>query len=341
MEPSRYQRSPKSTKIRGLRCRIGIARFRCYHAAMHAPILRYFDEVARCGSIRRAAETLNVASSAVNRQILKLERDIGTRLFERHRAGVKLTTAGEVLLRHSRETMSSFDRACSEIAGLNGVVSGNVRVIALESLTVRFMPQAVHALITAHPALSMTVVVVDPSEIGEELRSGRNDFGVLFVDGRISGVKVISSFQTAIGAVMRPDHPLARRRRVTLTECAAFPVMMLHDRWLLDAIMATEFAKSGARLAPRVVSNSIEFMRQTILSDLGIGFFTPIGFADEIRSGELVHVPLAEPGLDDSRIGIIVPSARPLSAPAKIVVDTMASRLDAFAKALPRQRSKK
>lgn len=308
---------------------------------MHAPVLKYFDEVARCGSIRRAAEALNVASSAVNRQILKLEREMGTSLFERNRSGVSLTAAGEVLLRHSRETMTGFERARAEIAGLDGVISGRVRIISLESLTVRFMPEVMTKLATAHPALSITVVVVDPSGIGEELRSGRNDFGVLFVDGRISGVKVHASVRTAIGAVMRPDHPLAKRRRVTLTECAAYPVMMLHDRWLLDAIMDTEFAKSGAKLEPRLVSNSIEFMRQCILAGLGIGFFTPVGFADEIKRGELVHVPLAEPELGDSQIGIIVPASQPLSVPARIALEAVASGLEVFAKKLPASRSRR
>ena len=308
---------------------------------MHAPVLRYFDEVTRCGSIRRAAEALNVASSAVNRQILKLEREIGTPLFERSRTGVSLTAAGEVLLRHSRETLVGFERARSEIAGLGGVVSGKVRIISLESLTVRFMPQVVEQLLIAHPALSLTVVVVDPSEIGEELRSGRNDFGVLFVDNRIGGVEVVSRFRTAIGAVMRPDHALAKRRRVTLTECAAYPVMMLHDRWLLDAIMASEFSKSGARLQPRLVSNSIEFMRQSIMSGLGIGFFTPVGFAEEIRRGELIHVPLAEPALGDSEIGILVPASQPLSVPARIAMDVVATNLQAFAKTLPGHRTRR
>jgi DNA-binding transcriptional LysR family regulator len=193
----------------------------------------------------------------------------------------------------------------------------------------------------AHPALSIAVVVVDPSSIGEELRSGRNDFGVLFVDGRVTGVKVHASFRTAVGAVMRPDHPLAKRRRVSLTECASYPVMMLHDRWLLDAIMDTEFAKSGAKLEPRLVSNSIEFMRQCILSGLGIGFFTPVGFADEIKRGELVHVPLAEPELGDSQIGVIVPASQPLSVPARIALDVVAASLDAFAKKLPAPRGRR
>jgi len=105
---------------------------------------------------------------------------------------------------------------------------------------------------------------------------------------------------------------------------------MLQDRWLLDAIMATEFADSGARLSPRIVSNSIEFMRQVIKSGLGVGFFTPVGFLDEIRRGELVHVPLVEPGLAQSRIGILVPRYRRLSPPARLMINHISERLRAF-----------
>jgi DNA-binding transcriptional LysR family regulator len=298
---------------------------------MHAAVLRYFDRVARLGSIRRAAESLNVASSAVNRQIIKLEEETGTELFERMRTGVRLTAAGEVLLRHARETLIDYDRARADMATLSGTVTGNVRIISLESLIVRFMPQVVAELATAYPQMTLSVVVVDPSAIADELRSGRNDFGVLFVDKRYSRVDVVESFSTSIGAVMRPDHPLASRRKLTLTECSEYPVVMLNDRWLIEGIMATEFAESGARLEPRIVSNSIEFMRQIILSGLGIGFFTPVGIIDEIASGELVHVPLAEPRLADSAIGILVPQDRRPTLAGRIAMDMVRLRLREFA----------
>jgi DNA-binding transcriptional LysR family regulator len=297
---------------------------------MHAAVLRYFDHVARHGSIRKAADALSIASSAVNRQILRLEDEMGVALFERGRSGVRPTAAGELLLRHVRETQNEYQRTRAEIASLGGTVSGDVRIISLESLLVRFLPQAVDEMSARHPKVSFTVLAVHPSEIGEALRSGDNDFGVLFVDNRHRGVDVIAEFPTAVGALMRPDHPLADRKTLTLTECVGHPVVMLQDRWLLDAIMATEFADSGARLTPRIVSNSIEFMRQVIKSGLGIGFFTPVGFLEEIRRGELVHVPLAEPGLAQSRIGILVPRYRRLSPPARLMINHISERLRAF-----------
>jgi len=301
---------------------------------MHAAVLRYLDHVDRHGSIRKAAAALNIASSAVNRQILRLETEIGAALFERWRGGVRTTAAGEILLRHVRETQTEYQRAKAEIASLSGVVSGEVRIVSLESLLVRFLPGIVQELRAKHPQIGFTVLNVDPSEISDALRSGQTDFGVLFVDMRQHGIETVAELRTAVGALMRPDHPLARRRSLTLTDCADYPVVMLQDRWLLDAVMTTEFAESGARLKPQVVSNSLEFMRQVIKAGLGIGFFTPIGFLDEIRRGELVHVPLAAPGIAQSRIGILVPRTKRLSPPARLTIEHIRMRFADLAKEL-------
>jgi DNA-binding transcriptional LysR family regulator len=303
---------------------------------MHAAILRYFLQVARDGSIRRAAERLNVASSAVNRQILKLEEDIGVPLFERVRSGVRLTDAGAIMLDHVRSTFADFDRAKAEIASLGGGVTGHVRIICLESMAVRFMPQATGELAALHPGLTLSVIVVDPSQATDELRSGRTDFGIIFVDRRHRDIDVQESFVTAIGAVMRPDHPLAKRKSLTLTDCAAYPVLTLHDRWLIDAIMATEFARSGASFNTRIISNSIDLMRQMILAGIGIGFFTPVGFIDEIKRKEIVHVPLAEPWLTDSEIGILTPRGKQPTAPARVAMELIRLRLRELAARLPK-----
>ena len=68
---------------------------------------------------------------------------------------------------------------------------------------------------------------------------------------------------------------------MTLTECAAYPVVMLSDAWLLDAASETEFMHSGAQFSARVTSNSLSVMKETIKAGLGVGFFTPTGFVDE------------------------------------------------------------
>ena len=302
---------------------------------MHSIALRYLDHVGRHGSIRKAAAALNIASSAVNRQILKLEHEIGTPLFERIGHGVRPTIAGEMLLRHARETLSEFDRACSDIGALTGDLQGEVRIIALSSVLARFVPMVVSPLARRFPRVTMRVLEADPGEMTQEIEASRHDIGIVFADRRYKNVTVMAEHPTAIGAIMRPDHPLARKAQLTLTECAAYPVVMLHDRWIIDATAQTEFAQSGARFRPRFVSNSLEFMRAVILDGLGIGFFTPVGFQNEVARGDLVHVPLSEPGLGNSAIGVVVPRHRKPSAPVRMVLTETCRRLPELTQILP------
>src|SRR5256885_16951677 len=84
----------------------------------HLRFLRYVDEVARAGSIRRAAEQLHVTASAVNRRGMDLEQGLGAPLFERRPRGVRLTAAGELFVRYIREQTRDVERMKSQIDDL-------------------------------------------------------------------------------------------------------------------------------------------------------------------------------------------------------------------------------
>lgn len=299
---------------------------------MHATVLHYLDQVARVGSIRRAAEKLNVASSAVNRQILKLEGELGVRLFERRGNGVRLTPAGEQLLRHTRNTLAEWRRTRSEIAAISGNIGGEVRITALPAVLVRVVPRAIQAIAARHPNISFRVIDLDPDEHVEEMRAGRPDIALMFIDKRHRQYEIVARLKTALGAIMRPDHPLARAQTLTLTDCAAYPVVMLADAWFLDIASEAEFVQSGAQFSARVTSNSLVLMKETMKSGLGVGFFTPTGFVDEIARGELVHRPLVEPELAASEIGLFVHRTRAAAHHISIVADELKRELHALEK---------
>src|SRR5258708_203932 len=86
----------------------------------HLRFLRYVDEVARAGSIRKAAEQLHVTASAVNRRVMDLEEELGAPLFERRARGVRLTAAGELFVRYIREQSGDVERMKSQIEDLKG-----------------------------------------------------------------------------------------------------------------------------------------------------------------------------------------------------------------------------
>ena len=90
--------------------------------SLHPRMLRYLDEVARAGSIRKAAARLNIAASSINRQILALEEEAGVPLFERLPNRLRMTAAGEAVLAHVRRTLADLDRTLGHLQDLRGMV---------------------------------------------------------------------------------------------------------------------------------------------------------------------------------------------------------------------------
>ena len=110
---------------------------------LQEPALRYFLEVVRCGSITEASKRLNVAISAISRQIARLEDLLGMVLFERRPRGMVLSAAGEVLAAHARKSALEADRVVSDILALQGQRSGNVRLASTEGFAVEYLPHVI------------------------------------------------------------------------------------------------------------------------------------------------------------------------------------------------------
>ena len=144
---------------------------------MHASVLKYFIEVARCGSVRKASENLYVAASAVNRQILKLEDELGVELFDRMPNGMRLNAAGERLLKHVQSTLHDFQVMRSELDALKGERTGHVKVASMDSFFVDFLPAAIEEFPQIYPAVTYTITSYAPMEVVPQLLSGRFDVG--------------------------------------------------------------------------------------------------------------------------------------------------------------------
>ena len=142
------------------------------HLRIHAASLSYFDAVRRAGSIRAAARRLNVASSAVNRQILSLETEIGMPLFDRLPAGLKLTAAGEILAHHVINVLRDAERTESELDALHGLRAGRVELVTLEGLCHRIVPTAIASLGARAPRISIGVDILATEDIPDAVANG-------------------------------------------------------------------------------------------------------------------------------------------------------------------------
>ena len=127
----------------------------------HLRFLGYVDEVARAGSIRKAADHLNVTASAVNRRIMDLEQELDAKLFDRKPRGVRLTAAGELFVRYIREQSSDVDLMKSQIEDLKGLRRGTVRIACSQALALDFLPREIADFRARFPLVHFDVRVLD------------------------------------------------------------------------------------------------------------------------------------------------------------------------------------
>jgi DNA-binding transcriptional LysR family regulator len=290
---------------------------------MHNAVLRYVDEVARQGSIRKAAKVLNVASSAVNRQILKLEEEFGLRVFDRTPDGVELTPAGEILVTHARQTLFDFERMRTEIADIRGLRSGHVRLATLDSLTFVFIPDVLGTLMREHPGLTFTIQTTGPDEVVEAVASGAADLGMSFTRFQHPDVRVRFEKPTPFGAIVTPNHPLASRRFATLEECAGYPFARTLDLAGKALFLEEEARARGLAITTSFYSNSLVMTKYAIRAGRGIGIFTKLGFSSEIASGELRFIPLVETGLANYRLGVLTSASKHLGTPGNLLLKAL------------------
>jgi DNA-binding transcriptional LysR family regulator len=296
---------------------------------LHGSLLRYLAEIARLGSIRRASATLNVAPSAIDRQVLRLERELGVRVFDRMPTGMRLTPAGELLLRHVRGALQDFDALLTEIDGLQGIHSGHVRLVALDSLLVDFIPRALTDVARRYAAVTFSALAASPAVVLAQVASGEAELGMSFVVAHGPALQLAASAPAPLGCVMVPSHPLAGRASLTFAELEGHAMLLQSESLPAAADADDAFAAFRARALTRFMSNSIEFQRRMLHTGLGVACLTRLGFQHEIEAGELVWIPLASPMLQALEVGLYVPAQRTLSPAATQVVKALTRELGA------------
>ena len=243
----------------------------------HLRILSYVDEVARTGSIRKAAERLNVTASAVNRRIADLEEELGAPLFDRRPRGVQLTAAGEVFVHYLRGNQGEAERMKSHIEDLKGLRRGTVRIACSQALALDFLPRQIAAFRKKHPLVSFEVKVVDHQWAMAALAAYEVDLVLVFRPSYMANFRPLMTVEQQIVAVMAKNHPLAAKKKLRLSDCAQYPVAM-PDRSIGGRQLLDEFsARTGLTFKVAAESNSFEMLRGLVIHGGLLSFQIAIG----------------------------------------------------------------
>lgn len=274
--------------------------------------LRYFLEVARSGSIRAAADRLHIAPSAVSRQVLQLERNLGAPLLERRARGVVLTEAGKVYVRYALDVMHRQQRMQSELELLHGLQRGHISVATVEGVIADLLGAAVAHFRKQFPGLTFYVTMLGTDEVARSVREGQADMGLAFYAEPHENLHFAMRSSDPVCAVMAPDHPFAQRRSIGLMEIMDEPLAIPFSTFGIRHMIDAECRNLGRQVVSVLETNSIEAMRDFARNGAGITLLTRLSVWRDIRAAALVAVPMADASFRKASIDLIVMAERAL-----------------------------
>ena len=295
---------------------------------LHSRKLLYIDEIARCGSIRKAAARLNVASSAVNRQILALEEELGTPIFERLPRGLRLTAAGELCVEHIRDVLKNYDKLESRLRGLKMPQAGKVSMVTTVGLASGPLPAIIASFLAAHPRVRLHLRNDGWSTTVNPVITGEVDLGLGFNIPATPGIRTLANFDIPVGAVLPPGHRLAQARGpVDLVDLVQEPLILSQPGTSLRNVIDLALSPLPLPLEPVLETNSSELMKQLVRAGTGVSLLNPLDVIAECRRGELVFRPLSDPHVRHQPMKLFARARAPLDTATSLFVEYLLQEL--------------
>jgi DNA-binding transcriptional LysR family regulator len=241
--------------------------------------LRYFVTVADELHFGRAAQRLHIAQPAVSRQIARLERELGERLFDRSPRRVRLTAAGHRVLAAARDALAAADRVRSAAAGPTGVM----RIGTAAGATAR-LERGIDALREWSPAFGFVLVDLPQADRLAALRQGEIDLALARGVEAAPGVRVLPAWTEPLFAVVSARHPAAGRDAVSVAELADGG-LRVHDPAVLR--------EAGVPVRPGRPAGTVQDTIVEVGADPRAWTVLPADQVAEIRSTRVRAIPLA------------------------------------------------
>lgn len=296
---------------------------------------RCFDEVARRGSIRKAAEGLHLTPAAVHQQVLNFEEQVGVALFDRLPRGMQLTAAGEIVLAAVRRSQRDFDAALSQLDDLRSLRRGHVVVAVSHSSADTLLPQVIEATARSHPGLSYTVRTGNGEAILRWLAQGDVDVGLCLQRVAPAGVAEVRRWPQRLGLVTPPGHPLAAATgSARLRDCLDQPLALLAPDMELRSLFDRLAQRERRPVVPLIETTSVTMVRRLAAAGTAIGFLVQENVAQDVADGRLAWRPLADADAG-ARIGLYQRTGQTASVAMGVFVELLGKALEDIEAALP------
>ena len=290
---------------------------------MENRVLRYFVEMANEKNMSRAAEKLHVTQPTMSRQLKELEEELGVKLFRRTNYAIRLTDEGEIFLRRAKDILSLVDKTRAEFRSSEDPTHYEVTIGCPETDSIKYVARAVKNLHERGIPMVCHVHSGNAEDVLERLSEGLDDFSLVldYVDTARYHHIPLPAHETW-GVIMRKDHPLAARKRLTTDDL--LPESLIISRQAAEQIFPIWFGENADRLHVtatfNLAFNGALFVRE------GIGIMISLDkLVNTGESSDLTFRPIT--GVADAQLKLVWKKNQKLTKAAQLLIDAIKEEL--------------
>jgi DNA-binding transcriptional LysR family regulator len=249
--------------------------------------LEILQAIAETGSFTGCGRKLHVSQSAVSRQILLLEEELGEPLFLRVGRQVRMTPAAASLVQLGQRVFQDVQETVGAITDRTRGLQGELRLAGGMTVCLYVFPPLLKQLRKVHPRLDVRLSVATATQSVASIRAGRVDAGLLTLPVEGSDLVTVPVLREELLVVMPPSHPLSRRRRVSSRDLDRLPFVLFETgsatRQVIDRFFVTSHVK------PTIVmeTENVEIIKAMVKTGLGVGIVPYQAIAREVRARQL------------------------------------------------------
>ena len=191
---------------------------------------RAFVKTAEYGSMTKAARALGYSQPGISHMIDDLEKEAGFPLLNRSRKAITLTEVGEKVLFYCYQIIQNEDALQQTLTAINGKMEGCLRISAVNSMMVHFLPGLVKEYSEIYPNIRVEIFENSYQDTPEILKSGKIDI-CLMSDNVPKGYHFHELFEDKIMVLMPSNHPLAENDKIELSQLNGFNMIMPKEPW--------------------------------------------------------------------------------------------------------------
>lgn len=289
----------------------------------------YFFEAVRLGSVRAAADTLDVAPSAVSRHIALLEQELNAPLMERHRRGVKPTDAGERVLEYYRQRLTQQEILIDSLQALRGLQSGSITLAVGEGF-IEGLADVLAEFSDRYPKIEILINVCGSNEVIRQVVEDESHIGLVFNPANDPKIRTHGRRRQPVRVIVNATHPLAQSEGpIPLAGLDEFRLALPNVSYGIRQILTLAEHQLGVSLVPTVTCSTIAMLKRYAMRG-GVTLLPQFVVEEEIAQGKLVALPLHHDVFSQPEAQLITRLGRQLGVGASRLLSMLLQEMGAF-----------